>query len=80
MSNYIPPQNTQLPFTFTASGYTPPSGELLFKFASGLGNLSAAIQVMQLYHDETYTYVKYCPRYVIGYGIVIFSFSKASKI
>ena len=68
MSNYIPPQNTQLPFTFTASGYTPPSGELLFKFASGLGNLSAAIQVMQLYHDETYTYVKYCPRYVIGYA------------
>ena len=66
---YIPPSSDQLPFTFTEGGYDAPTGELLFRFGigQGLGNLSAAIQVMQLYHDETYTYVKSCPKYVIGY-------------
>jgi len=86
MSIYIPPSSTQLPFTFTDSGYTSPTGELLFKFitkTSGLGNLGAVIQAMkpsgdkdlsgstqamQLYNDETYTYVKSCPKYVVGYS------------
>lgn len=70
MGDYIPPSSTQLPFTFTEGGYTAPSGELLFEFASKISsfsNLNAAIQVMQLYHNETYTYVKSCPKYVIGY-------------
>lgn len=69
--NYTPPPNTQIPFTFTQSGYVVPTGELLFEFAartSSFNNLSAAIQVMQLYHDETYTYVKSCPKYVMGYA------------
>ena len=67
--SYIPPSNTQLPFTFTAGGYEAPTGDLLFRFGigQGLGNLNAAIQVMQLYHDETYTYVKSCPKHIIGY-------------
>ena len=87
MSDYIPPSNTQMPFTFTASGYTSPTGALLFSFvakvSSSLGNLGAAIQAMKpsgdkdlssstqampLYHDETYTYVKSCPRHIIGYA------------
>lgn len=72
---YTPPSSTQLPFVFTASGYTAPSGELLFEYTSEVGsfnNLNSAVQVMQLYHDETYTYVKSCPKYVVGYsdGIV----------
>lgn len=74
-NEYIPPSSTQLPFTFTTGGYTAPSGDLLFEFAaktSSFSNLNAAIQVMQLYHDEAYTYVKSCPKHVIGYsgGIV----------
>ena len=74
-NKYIPPSNTQMPFTFTQGGYEAPSGELLFKFVKGgssFSNLGAAIQVMQLYHDETYTYIKSCPKYVVGYrnGIV----------
>jgi hypothetical protein len=66
---YTPPSSDQLPFIFTEGGYEAPTGELLFRFGIGqnLGNLSAAIQVMQLYHDETYTYVKSCPKYIIGY-------------
>lgn len=72
---YTPPSSTQLPFVFTAGGYTAPSGELLFEYTSkvsSFNNLNSAIQVMQLYHDETYTYVKSCPKYVVGYsgGIV----------
>ena len=67
---YTPPSSAQLPFVFTASGYTAPSGELLFEYISKISsfnNLNAAVQVMQLYHDETYTYVKSCPKYVVGY-------------
>lgn len=68
--SYTPPTSTQLPFTFTQGGYEAPTSELLFKFGVGQGfsNLNAAIQVMQLYHDEAYTYVKSCPKYVIGYA------------
>ena len=68
---YTPPSSAQLPFVFTASGYTAPSGELLFEYSSKISsfsNLNAAIQVMQLYHDEAYTYVKSCPKYVVGYS------------
>lgn len=67
---YIPPDSNNLPFNFTESGYTPPSDELLFNFAKPgqISNLTAAIQVMQLYQDETYTYKKYCPTYVVGYS------------
>lgn len=70
-NEYIPPSSTQLPFTFTEGGYIPPSGKLLFEFVAetgSFGNLNYAIQAMQLYHDETYTYVKSCPKYVVGYS------------
>lgn len=70
MSNYTPPSGSSIPFVFTEAGYTPPTGDLLFKFSSkekGSGSLSAAIQVMQLYHDEAYTYTKLCPKYIVGY-------------
>jgi hypothetical protein len=69
--SYVPPSNTQMPFTFTQGGYEAPTGELLFEFAaktSSFSNLNAAIQVMQLYHDEAHTYIKSCPKYVIGYA------------
>jgi hypothetical protein len=71
MSYYFPPENTKIPFNFTTQGYVPIDGaSLLFKFASqgNLGTLTAAINVMQPYLYETHTYVKSCPKYVVGYG------------
>ena len=71
MSDYFPPENTKIPFNFSTQGYAPIDGaSLLFKFASqgNLGTLTAAINVMQPYLYETHTYVKSCPKYVIGYG------------
>lgn len=68
---YIPPENINLPFRFTEAGYSPPnSTAMLFNFApkGNFRNLSAAVDVMQLNVDSTYTYVKSCPKYTIGYG------------
>lgn len=62
-----------LPFRFTSGGYTAPSfGAVPFRFStkpvySQTANLTAAIDVMQTYQDTTYTFLKYCERYVVGY-------------
>ncbi len=62
-----------LPFRFTTGGYTAPSFSAVpFRFStkpvySQTANLSAAIDVMQTYQDTTYTFLKYCERYVVGY-------------
>lgn len=66
---YTPPDNKNIFFNFTSGGYEAPTDELLFNFREPgtLANLTAAIQVTQLYRDEAYTYEKYCPKYVIGY-------------
>lgn len=71
MGEYLPPENIKLPFNFTAQGYTSASStSLLFKFApkGSFGTLRAAVNAMQPYLYETYTYVKSCPKYVVGYG------------
>lgn len=39
-----------------------------FSEPGAFGTLQAAINVMQTYRDTTYTYVKSCPKYVVGYG------------
>lgn len=66
---YIPPENTNLPFVFTKKGYQKPTDQVVFNFMTGgVGNLSAAIQASQLHIDEAYTYVKSCPTYTVGYG------------
>ena len=67
---YFPPPSTNIPFRFTETGYEAPTGAMLFNFAplGAASSLGAAIQVMQLYHDAAYTYLKYCPKYVVGYA------------
>jgi len=69
-NNYTPPPNTEIPFRFSSQGYTSPSSSSIeFKFSPSFrsGDLQSAINIMQLYRESTYTYVKSCPKYVIGY-------------
>ena len=68
--DYTPPKEGGLPFNFTSVGYTPVSDELLFHFKpkGDLGTLRAAINVMQVDTNLTYTYIKACPKYVVGYS------------
>jgi len=66
--DYLPP--TELPFNFTEAGYEAPTDALLFNFRQkgSFGSLSAAVNVMQVDTSATYTYVKACPKYVVGYS------------
>jgi len=70
MSDYTPPDSTSLPFEFTKSGYSPPAGFINADFKSQYttSDLKAAIQVMGIYQESTYTYKKSCPTYVVGYS------------
>lgn len=70
---YTPPYCDRIPFTFTSSGYTPPlCGRVTFDLLAQakFGTLQAAINVMQPenYINDTYTYVKSCQTYALGYG------------
>ena len=74
MSNYIPPNFSNLSFKFSSSGgYSPPNfSNLVYKFGNrpsytSTAQLNAYIQVSQLYQDSTYTYVKECRTIVVGY-------------
>ena len=74
MANYTPPNMGGLPFRFTPGGYSPPGfGSVPFSFSyrpsyTVTSDLNSAISVMQLYQDSTYTYLKECPKIIIGYG------------
>lgn len=70
---YVPPNCSSIPFVFTSSGYTPPlCSRVVFDFSTQarFGTLQAAINVMRPfdYLNDTYTYVKSCPTYVVGYN------------
>lgn len=59
-----------LPFNFTKGGYQKPSfNNVPFNWtALSSANLQAAINVLGVYQDSTYTYLKECPTYTIAYG------------
>lgn len=69
------PNSNNLPFRFTSSGYTAPNfNNIAFGFnlprSSQTGNMKAAINVMQAnYQDETYSYIKECKKFIIGYNV-----------
>lgn len=73
MPSYTPQQIRDLIFRFTPGSYTPQSfAEVPFRFGyrpvySETSNMTAALNVMGLYQTTTYTYLRYCPTYVIGY-------------
>jgi len=67
---YNPPDNDSIPFKFTESGYVAPDFDNLaysFGVKQGAANLTAAVNVLSRYQTHTYTYIKYCPTYVVGY-------------
>jgi hypothetical protein len=72
MSNYTPPPKSNLPFNFETGGYTAPDfGNLSANFdvktvREQMATLGAAIRVFDT-KQETYTYLKYCEEYVVGY-------------
>ena len=72
MTDYNKPPFDQIPFRFTSGGYSKPDfNNVGFSFGAGssaTSSLGVAINVTQLYKETTYTYVKDCPTYVIGYG------------
>jgi len=73
MANYTPPPKNNIPFHFSTGGYSKPDfGDVRFNFQtretfSQTAELQAAINVMGIYQEETYTFLRYCERYVVGY-------------
>jgi len=71
MPGYNPPDSKAIPFKFTKTGYAKPTynpTDIDFHPEYSVSDLKAAIQVMGIYQESTYTYKKYCPTYVIGYS------------
>lgn len=74
MSNYNNPTMSGIGFNFTTGGYSAPGmDELEIRFGfrpsyQQTADLQAAINVLGLYQDSTYTYLKSCPTYIVGYG------------
>ncbi len=75
MADYTPPNNTSIAFNFGPGGYSKPDFNVVsFEFSpkvsySDVANLQASIEVMQLYQDSTYTYLKECKTIIIGYSV-----------
>jgi len=68
---YVPPINTNIPFTFTSRGYGPIDVTAIdFRFISSTMSsvLSATIMGQPLYQTEAYTYPKQCKKVAIGFG------------
>lgn len=75
VGDYTAQQMRNLVLKFYPGGYTPQTfGNVTLNWGlrtshSDIGNLSAAITATGLYQNTTYTYLKYCENYVVGYGI-----------
>ena len=73
MANYTKPPIDNIPFRFGTGGYSKPNfGNIPFNFDTRpsytqTGDMKATIDVFGIYQDSTYTYLKYCERYVVGY-------------
>jgi len=76
IGNYTPQQMRDLIIKFYPGSYTPGTfNNVVFNWTSRVthsdtGDISAAITALGNgpYHDETYTYLKYCEEYIIGYS------------
>jgi len=74
VGDYTAQQMRNLILKFYPGSYTPQTfGNVVLNWQtrasySSSGNLSAVISAMGLYQDTTYTYLKYCEEYVVGYG------------
>jgi hypothetical protein len=74
MAEYTPPPNIHIPFSFSTGGYQAPDFDAIAMnlktgmLKSAMANLSAAINVIPTYQHETFTFLKYCERYIVGYS------------
>ena len=72
MAYTIPPKSN-IPFNFGAGGYQAPDfNNISLNFTnviqSQMADLHAAVNVMQTYQQTTYTFLRYCEQYIIGYN------------
>lgn len=73
MASFTPQNPKDILLKFAPGTYSPYGAHnITLDFAAGAensstGNLGAALTVLGLYQNTTYTYLKYCPTYVIGY-------------
>ena len=74
VGDYTTQQMRELILKFYPGGYTPQTfGNVTLNWQigpdqyHGTGNLTSAITAMGLYQETTYTYLKYCENYIIGY-------------
>lgn len=74
MGNYTKPPSNSIPFRFSTGGYLKPNfSNIPFNFITRpsytqTGDMKATISVFGIYQDTTYTYLKYCERYIVGYS------------
>jgi len=74
IGDYTPQQMRNLIIKFYPGSYTPQTfGNVILNWESKVthsdtGDISVAINVMGLYQNEAYTYLKYCEEYIIGYN------------
>jgi hypothetical protein len=74
MPEYIPPSKGSIPFNFSASGYQPPDFDKIsaeftvVETQQQMAALGAAIKGIQTYQQETFTFLKYCETYIVGYS------------
>jgi len=77
VGNYTPQQMRDLIIKFYPGSYTPGIfNNVILNWESRIthsdtGDISAAITALENgpYQDETYTYLKYCEQYIVGYGV-----------
>jgi len=74
IGNYTTQEMRNIILKFYPGGYTPRTfGNVVLNWESrttysSSSDLAVAINVMGLYRDTTYTYLKYCEEYVVGYS------------
>jgi hypothetical protein len=74
MAEYTPPPKNNIPFNFNTGGYTEPDWNNIsaeFTIAEqqqAMAGLKAAIRGVQTYQHHTYTFLKYCETYIVGYS------------
>ena len=74
MAEYTPPPKNNIPFNFNTGGYQPPDFNAISMnldtgaIKSQMASLGAAIKGVQTYQQETFTFLKYCENYIVGYS------------
>jgi hypothetical protein len=74
MAEYTPPPKNNIPFNFNTGGYQAPDFNAISMnldtgaIQSAMSNLSAAIRGVQTYQHETFSFLKYCENYIVGYS------------